>query len=133
MNKTVIFLNRNNFCNVEIAHCRLHFCFHNSRRSKNAPESYLESFFEWHKQKDKLQKLMTAVTDYFFATNIRFTDEALQNLLLHMMILVERIELGHTLEQFELTRLGRSAFFLHRRQFSRRYLVSRRALNHRTQ
>lgn len=33
--------------------------------SKNAPESYLESFFEWHKQKDKLQKLMTAVTDYF--------------------------------------------------------------------
>lgn len=71
--------------------------------SKNAPESYLESFFEWHKQKDKLQKLMTAVTDYFFATNIRFTDEALQNLLLHMMILVERIELGHTLEQFELT------------------------------
>lgn len=71
--------------------------------SKNAPESYLETFFEWHKQKDKLQKLMTAVTDYFFATNIRFTDEALQNLLLHMMILVERIELGHTLEKFELT------------------------------
>ncbi|MBC8824510.1 PRD domain-containing protein, partial [Escherichia coli] len=34
---------------------------------------------------------------------IRFTDEALQNLLLHMMILVERIELVHTLEQFELT------------------------------
>lgn len=71
--------------------------------SKKAPESYLETFFEWHKQKDKLQKLMSAVTDYFFATNIRFTDEALQNLLLHMMILVERIELGHSLEQFELT------------------------------
>lgn len=71
--------------------------------SKKAPESYLETFFEWHKQKEKLQKLMSAVTDYFFATNIRFTDEALQNLLLHMMILVERIELGHSLEQFELT------------------------------
>lgn len=70
--------------------------------SKKAPESYLETFFEWHKQKEKLQKLMSAVTDYFFATNIRFTDEALQNLLLHMMILVERIELGHSLEQFEL-------------------------------
>lgn len=71
--------------------------------SKKAPESYLETFFEWHKQKEKLQKLMSAVTDYFFAANIRFTDEALQNLLLHMMILVERIELGHSLEQFELT------------------------------
>ncbi|EHW9791021.1 TPA: BglG family transcription antiterminator [Listeria innocua] len=71
--------------------------------SKKAPESYLETFFEWHKQKEKLQKLMSAVTDYFFANNIRFTDEALQNLLLHMMILVERIELGHSLEQFELT------------------------------
>lgn len=40
--------------------------------SKNAPESYLESFFEWHKQKDKLQKLMTAVTDYFFCDQHSF-------------------------------------------------------------
>ncbi|MBC1474036.1 BglG family transcription antiterminator [Listeria grandensis] len=81
---------------------KIRYCLTALIASKQTVEPYLETFFDWREQKDQLKQLKEAVTAYFFSANIRFTDEALQNLLLHVMILVERVELGHPLEQFDM-------------------------------
>lgn len=65
-------------------------------------ENYLTSFFNWkHRPKD-LEVLCTEVETFFTNKEITFTDKSLQNVILHLIIMIERVEKKLCLEDIKI-------------------------------
>ena len=64
--------------------------------------NYLTSFFNWKNRQSDLEKLITEVEIFFIKKEITFTDKSFQNLILHLMIMIERVENDLNLEDIKI-------------------------------
>lgn len=65
-------------------------------------ENYLTPFFNWKNRQSDLEKLCTEVETFFIEKEITFTDKSFQNLILHLIIMIERVENNLSLEDIKI-------------------------------
>lgn len=64
-------------------------------------ENYLTSFFNWKNRPKDLEVLCKEVETFFTNKEITFTDKSFQNLILHLLIMIERVENNLCLENIK--------------------------------
>jgi activator of the mannose operon (transcriptional antiterminator) len=65
-------------------------------------ENYLAPFFNWKHRPQDVEVLCKEVETFFTNKEITFTDKSFQNLILHLLIMIERVEKNYSLEDIKI-------------------------------